>query len=157
MNWLIRVYSGGFSKTVALSDEVRDAINKFKQKLSHFLYETYTNIRIDHLFNIIIGTFSLYIHKDSLHLFTIYTIMRYFFFLEYPESQPAVDDLRVCLERTDKRKVLVKNLQEAIKTRLLHAGVNTPDIVTAYIAAIKALKHLDSTGVLLEAVTEPIK
>ncbi|KAL0103028.1 hypothetical protein PUN28_018377 [Cardiocondyla obscurior] len=130
MNWLIRVYSGGFSKTVTLSDEVRQAINKFKQKLSHFLYETYTNIRIDHLFNIII---------------------------EYPESQPAVDDLRICLERTDKRKVLVKNLQEAIKTRLLHAGVNTPDIVTAYIAAIKALKHLDPTGVLLEAVTEPIK
>ncbi|XP_012523576.2 anaphase-promoting complex subunit 2 isoform X2 [Monomorium pharaonis] len=130
MNWLMRVYSGGFSKTVALSNEVRDAINKFKHKLSHFLYETYTNIRIDHLFNIII---------------------------EYPESQPAVDDLRICLERTDKRKVLVKNLQEAIKTRLLHAGVNTPDIVTAYIAAIKALKHLDPTGVLLEAVTEPIK
>lgn len=59
MNWLIRVYSGGFSKTVALSDDVRNAINKFKQKLSHFLYETYTNIRIDHLFNIIIGIYSL--------------------------------------------------------------------------------------------------
>lgn len=155
MNWLIRVYSGGFSKTVALSDEVRNAINKFKQKLSHFLYETYTNIRIDHLFNIIIGTFSLYIHKDSL-ICDLYNYALYFS-LEYPESQPAVDDLRVCLERTDKRKVLVKNLQEAIKTRLLHAGVNTPDIVTAYIAAIKALKHLDPTGVLLEAVTEPIK
>ncbi|XP_020294195.1 anaphase-promoting complex subunit 2 isoform X2 [Pseudomyrmex gracilis] len=130
MNWLIRIYSGGFSKTVGLSDEVCNAINKFKQKLSHFLYETYTKIRIDHLFNIII---------------------------EYPESQPAVDDLRVCLERTDQRRVLVQNLQEAIKTRLLHPGVNTTDIVTAYIAAIKALKHLDPTGVLLEAVTEPIK
>ncbi|XP_012233242.2 anaphase-promoting complex subunit 2 isoform X1 [Linepithema humile] len=130
MSWLIRIYSGGFSKTVALSDKVRNAINKFKQKLSHFLYETYTKIRIDHLFNIII---------------------------EYPESQPAVDDLRICLERTNQRKVLIKNLQEAIKTRLLHPGVNTPDIVTAYIAAIKALKHLDPTGVLLEAVTEPIK
>lgn len=77
--------------------------------------------------------------------------------LEYPESQPAVDDLRVCLERTDQQRVLVQNLQEAIKTRLLHPGVNTTDIVTAYIAAIKALKHLDPTGVLLEAVTEPIK
>ncbi|KAL6425217.1 hypothetical protein ACFW04_009458 [Cataglyphis niger] len=130
MSWLIRIYSGGFSKTETLSDEIRNAINKFKQKLSHFLYETYTRIRINHLFNIII---------------------------EYPESQPAVDDLRICLERTDQRKVLVKNLQEAIKTRLLHPGVNTPDIVTAYIAAIKALKHLDPTGVLLEAVTEPIK
>ncbi|XP_029175698.1 anaphase-promoting complex subunit 2-like [Nylanderia fulva] len=130
MNWLTRIYSGGFSKAVTLSNEIQSAIYQFKQKLFHFLYETYTKIRIDHLFNIII---------------------------EYPESQPAVDDLRICLERTDQRKVLVKNLQEAIKTRLLHPGVNTPDIVTAYIAAIKALKHLDSTGVLLEAVTEPIK
>ncbi|XP_011633814.1 anaphase-promoting complex subunit 2 isoform X1 [Pogonomyrmex barbatus] len=130
MSWLIRIYSGGFSITEVLSDEVYSTINKFKQKLSHFLYETYTKTRIDNLFNIII---------------------------EYPESQPAVDDLRVYLGRTDQRKVLVKNLQEAIKTRLLHAGVNTPDILTAYIAAIKALKHLDPTGVLLEAVTEPIK
>lgn len=154
MNWLIRVYSGGFSKTVALSDDVRDAINKFKQKLSHFLYETYTNIRIDHLFNIIIGIYR-FTHLQGF-VCNLYNYALYFF-LEYPESQPAVDDLRICLERTDKRKILVKNLQEAIKTRLLHAGVNTPDIVTAYIAAIKALKHLDPTGVLLEAVTEPIK
>lgn len=68
-----------------------------------------------------------------------------------------MDDLRICLQRTNQRKVLIKNLQEAIKTRLLHPGVNTPDVVTAYIAAIKALKYLDPTGVLLEAVTEPIK
>ncbi|XP_032682669.1 anaphase-promoting complex subunit 2 isoform X2 [Odontomachus brunneus] len=130
MSWLMRIYSGGFSKTVALSDDVRNALNTFKRKLSHFLYETYIKIRVDHLFSIII---------------------------EYPESQAAVEDLRICLERTDLRRFLVSTLQEAIKTRLLHPGVNTPDIVTAYIAAIKALKHLDSTGVLLETVTEPVK
>lgn len=55
MNWLIRIYSGGFSKTVSLSDDIRDAVIKFKRKLSHYLYETYTRIRIDQLFNIIIG------------------------------------------------------------------------------------------------------
>lgn len=152
MSWLIRIYSGGFSKTVTLSDEIRNAINKFKQKLSHFLYETYTKIRINHLFNIIIGMYVI-----STYTFIKICIYMLYFSSEYPESQPAVDDLRICLERTDQRKVLIKNLQEAIKTRLLHPGVNTPDIVTAYIAAIKALKHLDSTGVLLEAVTEPIK
>lgn len=141
---------------VALSDEIRSAINQFKQKLSHFLYETYTKIRIDHLFNIIIGT-NITLHK-CIFLFIYKNIVCMLYLsLEYPESQPALDDLRICLERTDQRKSLVKNLQEAIKTRLLHPGVNTPDIVTAYIAAIKALKHLDPTGVLLEAVTEPIK
>ncbi|XP_076655702.1 anaphase promoting complex subunit morula [Halictus rubicundus] len=130
MSWLIRVYSGGFSKIVSLSDQTRNAINKFKQKLSHFLYETYTRFRIEQLFDIII---------------------------EYPDSQPAIDDLRVCLERTDLRKVLIDSLQEALTTRLLHPGVNTPDILTAYIAAIRALKQLDPTGVLLETITEPIK
>ncbi|XP_076619947.1 anaphase promoting complex subunit morula [Colletes latitarsis] len=130
MSWLIRVYSGGFSKIVSLSNQTRNTIDNFKQKLSYFLYETYTRFRIEQLFDIII---------------------------EYPDSQPAIDDLRVCLQRTDLRKVLVESLQEALKTRLLHPGVNTPDILTAYIAAIKALRQLDSTGVLLETITEPIK
>lgn len=59
MSWLIRIYSGGFSKTVTLSDDIRNAINTFKRKLSHFLYETYTKIRIDHLFSIIIGAYDV--------------------------------------------------------------------------------------------------
>ncbi|XP_020706375.2 anaphase-promoting complex subunit 2 [Athalia rosae] len=130
MSWLTRIYSGGSSKSPSLSGETREAINKFKYKLSHFLYKTYTRTRIDQLFNIII---------------------------EYPESQPAIEDLRVGLERTDLRKTLVESLQDALKTRLLHPGVNTPDILTAYIAAIKALRQLDPTGVLLETVTQPVK
>lgn len=130
LSWLTRIYSGGSSKSMSLNESVRATILKFKQKLSHYLYETYTKIRIDQLFNIII---------------------------EYPDSQPAIDDLRVCLERTDLRKTLIQSLQDALKTRLLHPGVNTPDILTAYIAAIKALRQLDPTGVLLETVTEPIK
>lgn len=55
MSWLIRIYSGGFSKIVSLTDQTRNAIDKFKQKLSHFLYETYTKFRIEQLFDIIIG------------------------------------------------------------------------------------------------------
>lgn len=55
LSWLTRIYSGGSSKTEALTEKIRNAILKFKKKLSHFLYETYTRIRIDQLFNIIIG------------------------------------------------------------------------------------------------------
>ncbi|XP_001605994.1 anaphase-promoting complex subunit 2 [Nasonia vitripennis] len=130
MNWLIRIYSGGSSRSISLDYKVRNAINTFKQKLSYFLYETYTRVRIEQLFNIII---------------------------EYPESRAAVDDLRICLERTDLRKYLIRSLQDALKSRLLHPGVSTPDILTAYIAAIKVLRQLDPTGVLLEMITEPIK
>lgn len=79
------------------------------------------------------------------------------FCLEYPDSDPAIDDLRICLEKTDLRQCLVQKLQRALESRLLHPGVNTPDILTAYVAAIRALRQLDPTGVLLEMVTLPVR
>lgn len=130
VNWLTRIYSGGSSRTMSLEPRLRQAVNTFKQKLGHFLYETYTQARIEQLFNIVI---------------------------EYPESRPAVEDLRACLERTDMRRYLVRSLKSALKTRLLHPGVSTPDILTAYIGTIKALRQLDPSGLLLDTITEPIK
>ncbi|KAJ8670804.1 hypothetical protein QAD02_002063 [Eretmocerus hayati] len=130
MSWLVRIYAGGSSRCSSLEPRQRDAVNTFKQKLSYFMYETYTRQRIDQLFNIVI---------------------------EYPDSRPAIDDLRVCLERTDMRRQLVRSLKAALRSRLLHPGVSTPDILTAYIAAIKALRQLEPRGVLLETITEPIK
>lgn len=77
--------------------------------------------------------------------------------LDYPDSQPAIEDLKYCLEKLDLRMHLVKSLKFALETRLLHAGVKTKDILTGYVASIKAIRHLDSSGVLLETITEPIK
>lgn len=82
---------------------------------------------------------------------------QWLFSTEYPDSDPAVEDLKICLQKTDLRQFLVQKLQRALETRLLHPGVNTPDILTAYIAAIKALRQLDPTGVLLEQVTLPVR
>ncbi|KAL7299423.1 hypothetical protein TKK_0007666 [Trichogramma kaykai] len=130
MNWLVRIYTGGSSKMAGLPDKFRNAISTFKQKLSYFLYETYTRVRIQQLFNII---------------------------LIFPDSQPALDDLRVCLKKNDLRKYLISNLQFNVKTRLLHPGVSTPDILTTYISAIKALRQLDPTCTLLEIITDPVK
>jgi len=48
MGWLTHVYSENAAST-------RSSIKKFHQKISHFLYETYTRTRIEQLFNIIIG------------------------------------------------------------------------------------------------------
>ncbi|KAJ8300297.1 hypothetical protein KUTeg_021816, partial [Tegillarca granosa] len=45
----------------------------------------------------------------------------------------------------------------ALETRLLHPGVNTSDILTAYIAAIRALRVLDPAGVILELVCDPVR
>ncbi|XP_063235866.1 anaphase-promoting complex subunit 2 [Bacillus rossius redtenbacheri] len=124
MGWLSRVYCDSDNH---VSTQVMD---KFRQKLLHLLYETYTRTLIDQIFNIII---------------------------EYPESSPAIEDLRVCVGKTDLREDLVASLKECMVARLLHPGVNTPDVVTAYVAAIKTLRQLDPTGVLLETVTKPVR
>ncbi|RZF40821.1 hypothetical protein LSTR_LSTR003331 [Laodelphax striatellus] len=128
MGWLMKIYNQ--EADTSCNESIQKSIFKFKQKLMHFMYETYTKTRIDQLFNIII---------------------------EYPDSDPAIYDLRICLEKTDLRGFLIQKFQRALETRLLHSGVNTPDILTAYIASIKALRQLDSTGVLLETVTQPIR
>lgn len=130
MTWLTRIYCAGSSKPPPDDKNIQNAILKFKQKLSYFLYHSYTKLRIDQLFNIII---------------------------EYPDSQPAIDDLKLCLDKTDLRPTLCKKLQNALETRLLHPGVNTPDILTAYISTIRALRHLDPSGVILETVTKPVR
>ncbi|KAL0280099.1 UNVERIFIED_CONTAM: hypothetical protein PYX00_001488 [Menopon gallinae] len=127
VGWLSHIYGRNNS---IVPENSQKTIKKFEQKLSHLLYETYTRTRIEQLFNIII---------------------------EYPDSQPAVEDLRICLQKTDLRSDLTEKLQRALETRLLHPGVNTPDVLTAYIAAIKALRQLDPTGVLLESVTHPVR
>ena len=40
---------------------------------------------------------------------------------------------------------------------LYFAGVNTVDILTAYISAIRALRALDPAGVILELVCDPVR
>lgn len=67
-----------------------------------------------------------------------------------------MEDLHNCLPLTNLRPVLIKKLQKALETRLLHPGVSTPDILTAYVAAIRSLRELDPSGVLLDLATQPI-
>ena len=112
------------------NDGSGNILTSFRQRMCHFLYETYTRARIEQLFNIII---------------------------EFPESQPALEDLRECLAKTDLRGHLTRSLKTVLKKKLLHLGVNTTDIITAYIAVIRALRVLDASGVLLELVCEPVR
>jgi anaphase-promoting complex subunit 2 len=76
---------------------------------------------------------------------------------EFPESQPALEDLGICLQKTDLRSYLTTKLQSALETRLLHPGANTVDILITYVAAIRALRLLDPSGVLLDTVTTPVR
>lgn len=42
--------------------------------------------------------------------------------VDFPESTPAVEDLKFCLERTNQRQQLLTSLKSAFETRLLHPG-----------------------------------
>lgn len=95
-------------------------------------------------------------------IFTCFTVIFYvlidcLWYLEYPDSYNAIEDLRTCLQRNNLQHLLIEKTKESFVTRLLHPGVNTPDILTAYVSSIHALQQLDPSGVLLDAITSPIR
>ncbi|TYZ62631.1 hypothetical protein PybrP1_006910 [[Pythium] brassicae (nom. inval.)] len=76
---------------------------------------------------------------------------------DYPDSIPALDDLRGCLERTHQHGELVHEFRGALLSRLLQPGANTSEILDIYVSTIKAFRILDPKGVLLETLSEPVK
>ena len=69
MGWIKLLYSSspGLSRLKSENDSNLSLLVSFRQRMCHYLYEVYTRAMIDQLFNIII---------------------------EFPESQPALEDLR---------------------------------------------------------------
>lgn len=130
LEWLTRIFNNGSSKLDPGNLKIRESISYFQMKLKYFLYEKYAKTIIDQFFNIII---------------------------EFPDSQPAIDDLKLCMEKLDLRAHLVEVLKNSLETRLLHQGVETSDIITGYVATIKTMRHLEKSGILLQTVTEPVK
>ncbi|RMX67361.1 hypothetical protein DD238_000810 [Peronospora effusa] len=76
---------------------------------------------------------------------------------EYPDSVPALEDLRQCLERTQQHGELLQEFGGALQSRLLQPGANTSAILEIYVSTIKAFRLLDPKGVLLEALSGPVK
>lgn len=77
--------------------------------------------------------------------------------VDFPESLPAIQDLRHIFETYDLKAHMVRSVKSSLEKKLLHPGVNTIDILTGYVAAIKTIRALDSSGLLLDAITDPIK
>ncbi|KAL7046908.1 hypothetical protein ACKWTF_002737 [Chironomus riparius] len=130
LEWLTRIFNNGSAKLDPSNLKIRESISYFQKKLKYLLYEKYAKTIIDQFFNIII---------------------------EFPDSQPAIDDLKLCMEKLDLRAHLVEVLKNSLETRLLHQGVETSDIITGYVATIKTMRHLEKSGILLQTVTEPVK
>ncbi|CAL8271484.1 unnamed protein product [Lota lota] len=105
-------------------------LQQWRRHMHQFFCRVYVNMRIEELFSII---------------------------RDFPESKPAIEDLKFCLERTNQRQQLLTSLKSAFESRLLHPGVHTSDILTVYISAIKALRDLDPSMVILQVACQPIR
>lgn len=77
--------------------------------------------------------------------------------VDFPESQPAVSDLREALCTPAQEEQLLTSLTTALNRRLLHPGASTFSILTQYALAISTLRELDQTGVLVEVACRPIR
>ncbi|XP_020111504.1 anaphase-promoting complex subunit 2 isoform X2 [Ananas comosus] len=107
-----------------------EALVRWQLRLEYLAYETLQDLRISKLFEIIV---------------------------DYPDSSPAIEDLKQCLEYTGQHSKLVDSFISSLRYRLLTAGASTNDILHQYVSTIKALRTIDPTGVFLEAVGEPIR
>ncbi|CCJ29128.1 unnamed protein product [Pneumocystis jirovecii] len=77
--------------------------------------------------------------------------------VDYPYSSVALGDLRQSMKFSPLRDYLVNSFQQSCKTRLLHPGADTQDIISQYISTIKCFLILDPPGVLLDKVAKPIR
>eukprot|EP01087_Luapelamoeba_hula_P013524 TRINITY_DN385_c2_g1_i3.p1 TRINITY_DN385_c2_g1~~TRINITY_DN385_c2_g1_i3.p1 ORF type:complete len:738 (+),score=106.90 TRINITY_DN385_c2_g1_i3:2-2215(+) len=99
--------------------------------LVHHAYDTLGRLRIGELFDII---------------------------LDYPDSLPAMCDLKACLaDNTGLLPQLFPSLIHAFSKRLLQAGVSTEQIIRTFIYTIKCLAYLDSSLLLLSTLSLPIR
>ncbi|KAG0324196.1 Anaphase-promoting complex subunit 2 [Dissophora globulifera] len=76
--------------------------------------------------------------------------------VECPDSEPAVLDLKTCLEWTGQREQLQNAILQAMQKRLLHPGAETTDAIEFYICTIKYLRKLDPSGVMLDRAARAI-
>ncbi|KAF3699732.1 Anaphase-promoting complex subunit 2 [Channa argus] len=127
LGWLSKVFASEVH-TDSLSGS--SVLKQWRCHMHQFFCRIYVNMRIEELFSII---------------------------RDFPESKAAIEDLKFCLERTNQRQQLLTSLKSAFESRLLHPGVHTSDILTVYISAIKALRELDPSMVILQVACQPIR
>jgi len=101
------------------------SLEQWKARLESHLYQMVAIVRTNELFDIIV---------------------------DYPESMPALLDLKECLSMIDHHLELVSSLTQKLSKRLLHSGASTSDIITTYVSTIRSLRLLDPSSVLLDAI-----
>ncbi|OAV97804.1 hypothetical protein PTTG_01338 [Puccinia triticina 1-1 BBBD Race 1] len=133
--WLLKVLEAADQCMTPSSDQpdmgrVIEIVRPAMSRFEYHIYKSLSELRINELFDIIV---------------------------DFPETMPVLQDLKICLNKTDQRAYLVHKLRAANTRRLLHPGADTQDIITQYISLMKALRVLDPPGVLLSCVAQPVR
>jgi anaphase-promoting complex subunit 2 len=76
---------------------------------------------------------------------------------DYPDSHPAVMELKHVLEQTKMYSALGQALKQSLIRRLNHPGAGTNQIIDVYINTIKVLREIDPSDRLLQVVAEPVR
>ncbi|RKP14400.1 hypothetical protein BJ684DRAFT_19194 [Piptocephalis cylindrospora] len=76
---------------------------------------------------------------------------------DYPASRHALEDLRECIERPRVMGVLRERYIDDTKKYLFRPGTQTSVILHCYIITIRIMRYLDSSGVLLEMASKPLR
>lgn len=76
---------------------------------------------------------------------------------DYPDSQPAIQELGILLRATQLYSEFLSALITSLCQRLLHPGASTSQIIDVYINTIKFLRHVDPSDRLLQQVAEPVR
>ncbi|XP_078444610.1 anaphase-promoting complex/cyclosome 2 isoform X2 [Wolffia australiana] len=121
--------NSGLTSPLAIHTPSQELV-RWQLRLEYFAYETLQDLRIAKLFDIIV---------------------------DFPDSSPAIEDLKQCLDYTGQHSKLVESFVSSLRFRLLTAGASTNDILHQYVSTIKALRIVDPSGVFLEAIVEPIR
>lgn len=74
----------------------------------------------------------------------------------FPESMPALEDLKDCIASTDLKPEVTNALREQFTAKMLNAGTMTSDILKQYVNMIRTLRFLDRSDVILENVSGPV-
>ncbi|KAF2717374.1 hypothetical protein K431DRAFT_288587 [Polychaeton citri CBS 116435] len=77
----------------------------------------------------------------------------------WPASKGAIEDIKSYLSRgqAEEKAHVCSSYVEQVRSRLLHAGATTTEIMSIYINTIHIFRHLDPRGVLLDKVAVPIR
>lgn len=78
---------------------------------------------------------------------------------DWPSSKPALIDLResMAVAGVSSRGRFVSSIVHSFKTRLLHAGVATASVLDVCLLAVRSLRVVDVSGVMLALIVDPLQ